>query len=256
MAPNLIKVAKAVGKNIGDAAQAAGKNVKETAGEAGKMMKKAADALARVQKNAAKARNKAKKSLTSEQYRSCKKIIDQAATEAGVAGGLLVQLPTIDNFIIGPRNAKMISSLGKVFGVKYTEADSATDLNQLTTSTLRWAIVERTFAQIFVDWIPVIGNAHNAAAAAAISELLGWKTVLDLCKNRGQEKQGSEVPEVTRDALIQQAEEFLQGSKSYEKDKTAYQRLMNAMDNYDYRHEGDSDPEFEKIYRELTELSR
>lgn len=258
MALDPIKAAKAAGKNIGDTAKAVGKNVKDTANAAGKVMKQAVKALARVQKDAAKAQEQAKETLAAEQYQSCKKIIDQSATVSRVVGGGLAQLPAVDYFIIGPRNVKMVSSLGEVFGLNYTEAASAAVLEQLTTSTLGWAIAGRAFAQIFVGRIPVVGNVHNAEAAAAITNLLGWKTALDLYRNSSQmePQQEQEDSELTRDALIQQAGEFLSGAKSYEKDKNAYKRLMNAMDAYDRNHEDEYDQEFDSVYRKLTELCR
>lgn len=258
MALDPIKAAKAAGKNIGDTAKAVGKNVKDTANAAGKVMKQAVKALARVQKDAAKAQEQAKETLAAEQYQSCKKIINQSATASRVVGGVLAPLPAVDHFIIGPRNVKMISSLGKVFGLNYTEAASTAVLEQLTTSTLGWAIAGRVFAQIFVGRIPVIGNAHNAAAAAAITELLGWKSALDFYHrgNQMEPEQEHEVSELTRDALIQQAEEFLSGAKSYEKDKNVYKRLMNAMDSYERNHEDEDDQEFDSVYRKLTELCR
>lgn len=258
MALNPIEAAKAMGKNIGDAAKAAGKNVKDTTNAVGESMKQATEALLRVQKNVAKVREEAKKTLSAEQHQSSKKIIDQVTIEAGVTGGVLAQVPGLDNFIIGPRNVKMISSLGKVFGFEYTETDSIAILEQLTASTLGWAMAGRVFAQIFVGRIPVIGNAHNAAAAAAITELLGWKTVLDFCHNKGREEQEpeQEFSEANRDVLLQQAREFLCGAKSYEKDKSAYKRLMNAMDAYDHSHEDEYDQEFDDAYRELTNMGR
>lgn len=258
MALDPIKAAKAAGKNVGDAAKAAGRNVKEAAGAAGKVTKQAAVALLRVQQDASEAQKEAKEALAAEQYQRCKKIIDQSITEAGVVGGILAQLPGMDNFIIGPRNIKMIASLGKVFGLEYTETASTAVLEQLTTSTLGWAMAGRAFAQIFVGKLPIIGNAHNAAAAAAITKLLGWKTALDFCHSGGrmEPEQEQESSELTRDALIQQAGEFLSGAKSYEKDKNAYKRLMNAMDAYDHNHEDEYDQEFDRVYRELTELGR
>lgn len=258
MAFDPIKAAKVMGKNIGGVAKAAGKNVKEAAGAAGKVTKQAAAALLRVQQDASEAQKEAKEALTAEQYRSCKKIIDQSAMEAGVVGGVLAQLPAVDNFVIGPRNIKMISSLGEVFGLECTEMASSALLEQLTTSTLGWAIAGRAFAQIFVGRLPVVGNAHNAAAAATITRLLGWKSALDFCRNSGrmEPEQEQEFPELTRDALIEQAGEFLSGAKSYEKDKNEYKRLMNAMDAYDRNHEDEYDQEFDSVYRKLTELGR
>ena len=258
MALDPIKAAKAAGKNIGDTAKAVGKNVKDTANAAGKVMKQAVKALARVQKDAAEAQEQAKETLAAEQYQSCKKIIDQSATVSRVVGGGLAPLPAVDHFIIGPRNVKMVSSLGEVFGLNYTEAAPTAVLEQLTTSTLGWAIAGRAFAQIFVGKIPVVGNIHNAEAAAAITRLLGWKAALDFYHSGSwmEPELEPEFLEATRDALIQQAEEFLSGAKSYEKDKNVYKRLMNAMDAYDRSHEDEYDQEFDSVYRKLTELCR
>lgn len=256
MALNPIEAAKAMGKNIGDAAKAAGKNVREVADTTGEIMKQATEALLRVQNDVAKAREGAKETLSAEQYRGCKKIIGQSATEASVAGGVLVGLPTIDNFIIGSRGTKMIASLSKVFGLEYAEAASVAILERLATSTLGWTVDTKGFMQIFVDRIPVIGNAHNAVAAGAITELLGWKSTLDFCHSVSQSGQDQELPEVTRDTLIQQAEEFLNGAKNYEKDKTEYKHLLNKMDTYACSHEDEYDQEFENVYRKLTDLGR
>lgn len=99
----------------------------------------------------------------------CGKIIHSAATAAGAAGAGLAQLPCSDSAVITPVQLAMTISLGREFGIELTESSaSAMALSYAGTQ------IGRIVSQILVGWIPGIGNAINAATAAALTEALGW----------------------------------------------------------------------------------
>ena len=107
--------------------------------------------------------------MTSEQKRKCRFIIHGASTAAGAMGGGLAQVVAMDSLIIVPIQVAMVISLGNVFDVKLSKA--AAEATVLSASA---TLVGRATSQVLVGWIPVIGNAINAATAAGITEAMGW----------------------------------------------------------------------------------
>ena len=64
----------------------------------------------------------------------------------------------------------MVIALGEVFDIPLTESAAKS-----LVSGLSGAAVGRMVSQVLLVWIPGVGNAINAATAAAITETLGWK---------------------------------------------------------------------------------
>ena len=91
--------------------------------------------------------------MTELEKEKCHVIIHGAATAAAAAAAGLAQLPGSDNAIIVPIQVAMITSLGHVFDI---------------------SITGRAISQLFVGWIPILGNAINASTAFAITEKIGW----------------------------------------------------------------------------------
>lgn len=107
--------------------------------------------------------------MTDEQRAKCHGIIHTASAAAGVAGAGLAQIPGSDNAVIVPIQITMTISLGAVFGVDLDQSAAKATLATATAS-----LTGRAISQFLVGWIPVIGNALNAATAATITESLGW----------------------------------------------------------------------------------
>lgn len=107
--------------------------------------------------------------MTQDQKEKCHVIIHTASAAAGGVGTGLAQLPGTDSAFIIPIQITMIVSLGKVFGVHLT--DSAAKGIALGMAGM---YVGRTVSQFLVGWVPVFGNAINAATAVGITEAMGW----------------------------------------------------------------------------------
>ena len=107
--------------------------------------------------------------MNESQQNKCHAIIHGAATVcAGIAAGLS-QVPGSDNVLIVPVQVGMIISLGAVFGAELTESTANAILASETAT-----MVGRGISQVLIGWIPVFGNAVNAATAFAVTESIGW----------------------------------------------------------------------------------
>jgi uncharacterized protein (DUF697 family) len=96
-------------------------------------------------------------------------VIHAAATAAGAVGAGLAQLPGSDAPVLMGIQTAMIMGVADLHGEKITKA-TATDLLLTFTATQ----VGRGISQFLVGWIPVLGNALNAATAAGVTEAVGW----------------------------------------------------------------------------------
>ncbi|MEI6287562.1 MAG: hypothetical protein WCP79_13745 [Bacillota bacterium] len=112
--------------------------------------------------------------MTNDQSTKCHGIIHTASAAAAAVGAGMAQLPGSDNAVIIPIQVGMIISLGAVFGTKLTESAATTAL-----ATTAASFVGRGISQFLVGWIPVIGNALNAATAAGVTESIGWACAAD-----------------------------------------------------------------------------
>jgi uncharacterized protein (DUF697 family) len=119
--------------------------------------------------------------LDQSQRNKCHAIIHVASAGAAAIGAGLAQIPLADNAVIVPIQITMVMSLGKVFNVSLSKA-AAEGTALGATATL----VGRTTSQVLLGWIPVLGNAINAATAAAITEAMGWVVAAQFA--RGQIK--------------------------------------------------------------------
>ena len=107
--------------------------------------------------------------MTEDQELKCHAIIHTASTSAAAIGAGLAQLPCSDSVPIGVIQTTMIVSLGGVFGITIDESAAKAMAASGVTG-----MIGRGIAQILVGWIPGVGNATNAATAAAVTEGLGW----------------------------------------------------------------------------------
>ena len=107
--------------------------------------------------------------MTVDQEVKCHAIIHTASTSAAAVGAGLAQIPCSDSVPIGAIQTAMIVSLGGVFGITIDESAA----KAMVASGVA-GMVGRGIAQVLVGWIPGVGNATNAATAAAVTEGLGW----------------------------------------------------------------------------------
>lgn len=107
--------------------------------------------------------------MTQKEQVKCHSIIHSASTAAGAVGAGLAQIPCSDNAVITPIQLAMTVALGKVFGIELSECSAKAALASASAAT-----VGRAVSQWLIGWIPGVGNAINAATAAAITEAIGW----------------------------------------------------------------------------------
>ena len=115
--------------------------------------------------------------MTEDQELKCHAIIHTASTSAAAIGAGLAQLPCSDSVPIGVIQTTMIVSLGGVFGITIDESAAKAMAASGVTG-----MIGRGIAQILVGWIPGVGNATNAATAAAVTEGLGWLIVDEMAR--------------------------------------------------------------------------
>ncbi len=107
--------------------------------------------------------------MTNRETALCNGIIHGASAAAAAVGGGLAQIPGSDNVVITPIQITMAVSLGAVFGVTLDQSAAKAAVASATAAT-----VGRTLSQVFVGWIPGLGNIINATTAAALTESIGW----------------------------------------------------------------------------------
>lgn len=96
-------------------------------------------------------------------------LIHAAATAAGGVGAGLAQLPGADAPVLATLQTTMITSIADIHGVAVGRA-AAADLLLTFAAT----VAGRSITQLLVGWMPGVGNAINAATAAALTEAVGW----------------------------------------------------------------------------------
>lgn len=96
-------------------------------------------------------------------------IIHTAAASTAAVGAGLAQAPGSDYAVIIPLQTGMIVSIAGVHGVSLSKI-AAADLLLTFAAT----VAGRAASQALVGWIPGVGNAVNAATAAALTEAIGW----------------------------------------------------------------------------------
>ena len=178
--------------------------------------------------------------MPEDQKQKCHTIIHGAAVAAGGAGSGLAQVPMADSAIITPIQIGMIIALGKVFDQKITKSAANAILSGMVAS-----FAGRTASQLLVGWLPLVGNAVNAATAASLTELVGWNAAEQFYKNQlnsinyevydGKERTqvDSKLPDENTDRYCQlekRAEEFLRGRKSKQENREEYNALLNDIE--------------------------
>ena len=121
--------------------------------------------------------------MTNDQKIKCNAIIHTASAAAAGVGAGLAQVPGSDNALLTPIQLTMTISLGKVFDIELTETTAKAAIASVAAST-----IGRTLTQFLVGWIPGVGNAINATAAAGLTEAMGWTLAEDFAKQYERNK--------------------------------------------------------------------
>lgn len=148
--------------------------------------------------------------MTDEQNSKCHVIIHTATVAASAIAAGLAQIPGSDAIPITGIQITMIISLGGVFG-----RDIARSAAESILAGAVAAVGGRTVSQFLVGWIPIWGNAINAATAATITEGIGWFVADNFSKEaeeqaraeREQEKQEKAAREAREEAKRKAKEE-------------------------------------------------
>ncbi|WRD39615.1 hypothetical protein E5K47_03960 [Helicobacter pylori] len=112
----------------------------------------------------------------------CKTIIHVASGAAGAAG--LIPIPFSDALAIAPIQAGMIYKMNDAFGMDLEESVAVSLITGLL-GVIAVAHVERTLANGFLKFIPVVGSVAGSATAVIITEGIGFAylKVLEKCFN-------------------------------------------------------------------------
>ncbi len=208
-------------------------------------------------------KRKSKYKLSSEEQKSCHKIIHKASTAAAAAAAGLAQIPLADTTVITPIQITMIISLGKVFGQEVSKATAKGILGSMIAS-----YVGRSVAQVGWGWIPIVGNTSNAIVAATITEALGWLSVDHFYQER-YKKGTSTVTEErpnnsansnkgfsedlsVRNSLKKSAERFLNGELSVEEHMKEFTKLLDDIEFF--LRDKDKNDELFTYQRKLLEM--
>lgn len=173
-----------------------------------------------------------KLNLTKGQLTKCKAIIHTASVASGAVGTGLAQIPLSDNTIIVPIQISMITSLGAVFGIRITEGVAKSLLGTLVTSFLG-----RGASQLFLGWVPGLGNAINTATATGITEAAGWIAVKHFFEIQ-QEDKGKYKKDAMKEGYVKasyeyeikfkkQAERFMEQKLVYENKTNDFNTLLD-----------------------------
>lgn len=96
-------------------------------------------------------------------------IIHGASVAAGGIGAGLAQIPGSDAPALMAIQSGMIIAIAHHYGHGLTKT-AAVDMVMTSAATM----AGRGLSQVLIGWLPGIGNAINAATAAALTEAIGW----------------------------------------------------------------------------------
>jgi uncharacterized protein (DUF697 family) len=96
-------------------------------------------------------------------------LIHSASVAAGGVGAGLAQIPGADAPVLLSLQTGMVIGIAAQHDVSLQKT-AAADL----ILTFAAAMAGRGVSQLLLGWFPGIGNALNAATAAAITEAIGW----------------------------------------------------------------------------------
>jgi len=96
-------------------------------------------------------------------------VIHTASLAAAGVGAGLAQIPGSDTPVLCSIQTLMIMAVADLHGASMTKTAAADLLLTFTAS-----MAGRGLSQVLLGWVPALGNAINAATAAALTEAVGW----------------------------------------------------------------------------------
>ncbi len=115
--------------------------------------------------------------MTDNQRWVCHGIIHTASAAGAGSAAALAQAPGTDNLALAGILGTMTVGLAKVFDISLGQT-SAESIGVSIIAYFGGTIAARTVSQWIAGWIPLAGNALNAATMAALIEYVGW-TIAD-----------------------------------------------------------------------------
>lgn len=111
--------------------------------------------------------------MTDNQRLLCHGIIHTATAAAAGSAAALSQMPGADNIALAGILGTMTVGLANVFDISFGQA-SAETVGLTVLTYFGGPIATRTVSQWLAGWIPLAGNALNAATMTALVEYIGW----------------------------------------------------------------------------------
>ncbi len=111
--------------------------------------------------------------MTDNQRWLCHGIIHTATAAGTGSAAALAQAPGMDNLALAGILGTMTVGLANVFDISLGQ----TSMESLGISVITYfggTIAARTLSQWLAGWIPLAGNALNAATMAGLIEYIGW----------------------------------------------------------------------------------
>lgn len=111
--------------------------------------------------------------MTDNQRYLCHGIIHTATATAAGSAVALSQAPGTDNIVLAGILGTMTVALANVFDISFGQASTET-IGLTVLTYFGGPIATRTVSQWLAGWIPLAGNALNAATMTALVEYIGW----------------------------------------------------------------------------------
>lgn len=179
--------------------------------------------------------------ITDEQRKKCNAIIHTHSTMCAGVGTGLAQIPLADNAVITPIQVAMIIELGLVFDQKISKT-----IAQSIISSTSASVIGRGVTQVLFGFIPGIGNAINTATAAGLTEAIGWMAVKNFSEGKlgetclsddsegtaaeSMSEESKSAEEQERSLLVDEANMFLDGSKTRKENEADYKELLRRFE--------------------------
>lgn len=189
-------------------------------------------------------KSEAKKIMTKDELAKCHKIIHTAA--AACAAAAFLPIPIADTVPITAAQIAMAINLGQTFNQKLTETGAKALIASATAS-----LVGRTI----VKFIPFAGWFASAAVAASLTEAVGWTLAVNFVKSAAKKENAEDFTQNDEDAaqeeqeqddmpdeetlqqifenLRKRTEPFLNGTKTYERNRQEYEALISDFSKWE-----------------------
>lgn len=128
---------------------------------------------------------KSKVHMPKELEKKCHAAIHSAATAAAAAGA--IPIPMSDAIPITAAQIGMIVAIGKIFGVKLTDAAAKSIMGVTVTQHAGRAVVSNVL-KAFPGAGTIVGGVIGASTAVVLTETLGWMVADDFFRMSNEEE--------------------------------------------------------------------